>query len=129
MSQRLTTLDENLNKIWGKHQFMFGARVRHEKFGYMSDRSPDQIAYTNQATALYDPTTGANYGARPNTGYQDGDFFLGAASSFSQIRNSPFNDCSLIEYDFYFQDNWRVSQNLTINFGIRWEAHRAQGEE
>lgn len=125
MSQRLTTLDENLNKIWGRHQFMFGARVRHEKFGYMSDRSPDQITYTNQATAIYDPTTGANYGAKPNTGYPDADFFLGAASSYSQIRNSPFNDCSLIEYDFYFQDNWRVSQNLTINFGIRWEAHPA----
>jgi hypothetical protein len=46
MSQRLTTIDENLNLISGKHQFAFGARYRHEKFGYMSDRSPDQIAFT-----------------------------------------------------------------------------------
>jgi hypothetical protein len=125
MSQRLTTLDENLNKIWGKHQFAFGGRIRHEKFGYMSDRSPNQIAYTNLATGIYDPTTGANFNPRPNTGYADADFFLGAASSFSQNRNSPFNNCSLIEFDTYFQDNWRVSQRLTLNLGIRWEAHPA----
>ena len=58
---------------------------------YLSDRSPDQISFTNLATAVYDPTTGANYGAKPNTGYADADFFLGAASSYSQNKNAPFN--------------------------------------
>ncbi len=123
MSQRVSTLDQNFNKIWGKHQFAFGARVRHEKFGYMSDRSPNLISYSNQATAIYDPATGANFNARANTGFADADFFLGAASSFSQNRNAPYNNCWLIEYDGYFQDNWRVSQRLTVNVGLRWEAH------
>jgi hypothetical protein len=91
----------------------------------MSDNSPDQVAYTNLATAIYDPTTGTNFGPKPNTGYQDADFFLGAASSYSQNRNAPFNNCSLTEYDFYVQDNWRASQRLTINLGVRWEAHPA----
>ena len=91
MSQIISTLDENMNKVWGKHQLAFGGRYRHERFGYMSDHSPDQIAFTNLATAIYDPTTGANYGAKPNTGYADADFFLGAASSYSQNKNAPFN--------------------------------------
>ena len=57
MSQKVSTIDENLNKIWGKHQLAFGFRFRHERFAYLSDRSPDQITYTNQATGIYDPTT------------------------------------------------------------------------
>ena len=109
MSQIISTVDENMNKVWGKHQLAFGGRYRHERFGYMSDRSPDQIAFTNQATAIYDPTTGANYGAKPNTGYADADFFLGAASSYSQNKNAPFNNTRVQEFDSYIQDNWRVS--------------------
>ena len=125
MSQRVSTIDQNFNKIFGKHQFAFGGRVRHEKFGYMSDRSPNTVAYSNQATSIYDPATGANFNPRANTGFPDADFFLGAASNFSQNRNAPYNNCWLIEYDGYFQDNWRVNQRLTVNLGIRWEAHPA----
>lgn len=123
MSQMLATLDENVNKIWGKQQIAFGGRIRHERFAYLSDRSPDAVNFSNQATAIYDPSTGANYGAKPNTGYQDADFFLGAASGYTQNKNAPFNQASLNEYDLYFQDNWRVNTRLTINFGLRWEMH------
>ncbi|MEP7366653.1 MAG: carboxypeptidase-like regulatory domain-containing protein [Acidobacteriota bacterium] len=125
MNQRIDTIDENLTKISGKHQIAFGARYRHERFGYLSDRSPDTLAYTNLATGIYDPTTGANYGAKANTGYQDADFFLGAASSYTQRRNAPFGRSRLQEFDLYFQDNYRVSQRLTLNVGVRWEGHPA----
>ena len=109
MSQILSTLDENMTKSLGKHQLQFGGRYRHERFGYLSDRSADTIAFSNQATAVYDPTTGANYGAKPNTGYADADFFLGAADSYSQVKNAPFGHYREQEFDFYIQDNYRVS--------------------
>lgn len=125
MSQIISTLDENLTKVWGKHQLAFGGRYRHERFGYLSDRSPDQVAFTNLATAVYDPTTGTNYGAKPNTGYADADFFLGAAGSYSQNKNAPFGRYREQEFDGYIQDNYRVTPNFTINAGLRWEAHPA----
>lgn len=125
MSQRVSTIDENLNKIWGKHQLAFGFRFRHERFAYLSDRSTDQVTYTNQATGIYDPTTGNNFGVLANTGNPNADFFLGAAASYSQRRNAPFNISSLREYDAYLQDNWRLSSRLTLNLGLRWEAHNA----
>jgi hypothetical protein len=125
MSQIISTLDENMNKVWGKHTLLFGGRYRHERFGYLSDRSPDQVAFTNLATAVYDPTTGANYGAKANTGYADADFFLGAASSYSQNKNAPFNRVREQEFDAYIQDNFRVTPRLTLNLGLRWEAHPA----
>ena len=123
MSQMLATIDQNFNKVAGKHQFAFGGRIRHERFAYLSDRSPDQVSFSNQATGIYDPTTGANYGTKANTGYADADFFLGAASSYTQNKNAPFNQATLREYDLYIQDNFRVNTRLTINLGLRWEAH------
>jgi hypothetical protein len=125
MSQMIVNVDENMNKVWGKHQLAFGGRFRHERFGYLSDRSPDTVAFTNLATAVYDPTTGANYGAKPNTGYQDADFFLGAASSYSQNKNAPFGHSRLREFGFFIQDNYRVNRRLTVNAGLRWEMHPA----
>src|SRR5262249_23603887 len=41
MSQIISTLDQNFTKVAGKHQLLFGIRYRHERFGYLSDRSAD----------------------------------------------------------------------------------------
>ncbi|MBS1829761.1 MAG: TonB-dependent receptor [Acidobacteria bacterium] len=125
MNQRIDNIDQNMNKIHGKHQFAFGGRYRHERFGYLSDRSPDTVAFSGLATGIYDPTTGANYNRRPNTGYQDADFFLGAANEYTQRLNAPFGRSRLQEFDLYIQDNWRVSRSLTLNLGLRWEGHPA----
>ncbi len=32
------------------------------------------------------------------------------------------------QYNFYFQDEWRVLRNLTINYGFRWEVNTAPTE-
>ncbi len=34
----------------------------------------------------------------------------------------------LKQYDFYFQDEWKVRRNLTINYGVRWEINPAPSE-
>jgi carboxypeptidase family protein/TonB-dependent receptor-like protein len=32
------------------------------------------------------------------------------------------------QYDFYFQDEWRVKRDLVINYGVRWEINMAPSE-
>src|SRR5213083_2332722 len=34
----------------------------------------------------------------------------------------------LKQYNFYFQDEWRLRQNFTVNYGVRWEINPAPSE-
>lgn len=124
-SQIVTNIDENLTKIIGRHELLFGGRYRHERLGYLPDRSPDVTAFGNYATADLDPSSGANYTQKPDTGNSNADLFLGAAASYSVNLNGSYQHWRNQEIDSYFQDNFHVSKNLTINAGLRWEVHPA----
>jgi hypothetical protein len=104
---------------------MFGGRFRHERFAYLPDRSVDNIGFGAFASALENPSSGANYTATPNTGFGDGDFFLGAADNYSVNLESPWVHYHDMELDGYFQDNYHVTRHLTFNLGFRYEAHPA----
>ncbi len=125
LSQIVDNLDENLTKTIGKHQFQFGGRYRHERFGQLPDESADSIQFNGQDSGLYNPGSGASYTAAPNTGGVDADAFLGGANSYSVTQEPPYEHFHDMEIDAYFQDNFHVSRNLTVNLGIRWEDHPA----
>jgi hypothetical protein len=125
LSQIVTTLDENLSKTFGKHQMKFGGRYRREGFGDLPDEQSDTVTFTNQATGIWDPTTGANLGVKANTGYADGDMFLGAAASYGVYHQPPYQHFSDMELDAYYQDDFHATKNLTLNLGLRYEAHPA----
>ena len=125
ISQIITNVDENLTKIIGRHQLLFGGRYRHERFGYLPDRFPDAASFGAYASANLDPTSGTQYNAQPNTGLADADLFLGAASSYQVSLSAPYEHYRDQEFDTYFQDNFHLNKNLTINAGLRWEVHPA----
>src|ERR1035437_888735 len=54
------------------------------------------------------------------TGYDVADYLLGAPAGFSQ-NSSQLLDSRSKYGGAYAQDSFRVSSNLTINFGVRWE--------
>jgi hypothetical protein len=123
--QLVSNLDENLTKIMAKHELKFGGRYRHERFGYLPDRSTDQVGFSALATGLYNMASGSTPGATANTGYGEGDEFLGAANNYSVQLNPAYQHYWDQEFDAYVQDNFHVSRNLTVNLGLRYEAHPA----
>lgn len=123
----ISTLDENLTKISGKHQMQFGARYRHERVGYQTNQDLDHVDFGAYATALENPATNSTgaYTALSNTGYADADQFLGAAEDYTLNLEPPYIHFHDMEFDGYFQDNYHVARNLTLNLGLRYEAHPA----
>ena len=121
----ISNIDENLTKTIGKHQLMFGGRYRHERFASRPDEIKDTVNFNGNSTGLEDPTTNANYGKTSNTGYADADEFLGASSAYGVNIEPPVQHVHDMEFDAYFQDNWHARRNLTVNLGLRYEAHPA----
>jgi hypothetical protein len=118
-------LDENLTKIHGRHEFMFGGRLRYSKMNVLPDQQQVQgaHAFSSRATALYDPTSGSTYGAVPFTGHDAANLFLGIANSYSAQFVRKWYDLHDSEFSVYFQDNFKVNSRLTLNLGLRWEIY------
>jgi hypothetical protein len=126
-SQRISQIDENITKLLGSHQLQFGGRYRYERFSYLPDRSQDSVGFDNYATGLELPSSGTNYGITPNTGFGDANFFLGAASLYSIYLQPPVVNFHDHDAALYLQDNYHVNRHLTLNLGLRYEAHPAPG--
>ena len=126
-NQIISNIDENLTKTLGKHQMQFGGRYRHERLYYLNSRGADSTSFANgEGTGLYNPASGStssNGSAYAQTGISDADFFLGDAQSYSVNLEPPPSWFTDFELDGYYQDNWHVNRNLTLNLGLRYEAH------
>ncbi len=121
--QLTVNLDENLTKTVGRHQMQFGGRFHHERMGVVPEGVVDTQAFDGLATGVYNPGTAASYGALANTGEADGDFFIGSADTYTIHLQPGHIHYHQNELDGYFQDNYHVSRKLTLNLGLRYEAH------
>ena len=127
MTSIIAQVDENLTKTLGAHQLLFGGRYRFERFGSLPDELKDQVVFNGLATALGSPSTysSSTPTAQANTGQLNADEFLGSASSYGVNLQPPYQHLHDNEFDLYLQDNYRLRKNLTVNLGLRYEAHPA----
>jgi hypothetical protein len=93
----------------GHHFFQFGGEYSYERrLGHEFFQMSTQWSFNGTLTGSY------------GDGYAD--FYSGAA--FSVFQNSPlFSEQYKYTPFLYFQDNWRVTKNLTLNLGARWEPY------
>src|SRR5262249_5381181 len=79
------------------------------------------LSYASNATALYNPSTGTAFGTQALTGDNGANFFLGVADAYQQTRRPQNFNMRGKDLAAYFQDNWKVRSDLTVNLGVRWE--------
>ena len=121
---RIFNLDENLTKVYGRHEFQFGGRFRNERLYVLPDQQQPQGSHQwdSVGTGLYDPSQGLDdSSAVPYTGHTAASFFIGYISYYSNQFVREWYYLNAREYAAYFQDNFKVTPRLTLNYGVRWE--------
>jgi len=103
--------------LWNrdKHNITFGGDFRRQEFNYLSQQNPRGM-FTFTGAATQGTTNGAAVG-----GSDLADFLLGVPDTSSIAFGNADKYFRESVYDAFITDDWRVSPQLTVNAGIRWE--------
>jgi len=105
-------LVDNLSVIRGSHYLKFGFDLRRS---YSNNYNP-----TNASGEFSFGPLQTGISSNNRTGDAFASFLLGQGSGF-QLLPGLSSYLSFPSYDFYAQDDFKVSQRLTLNFGLRYE--------
>jgi len=96
------------NVAWfrGKHSLKFGTNIRLSNF-----------RTNGQDGNLFGNATFSNR----FTGHTYADFLLGVPSQLQRAFPAILQDRSRWMQGYYVTDEWKVRQNLTLTFGLRWD--------
>jgi len=95
---------DNFSKVWGTHSAKFGAEFHFDQVNV------NPIAQFNGSFLFFGSETGSDFA----------DFLLGTPSQYNQSELQSFYDRNKY-LGIYAQDSWRIRNNLTLNYGLRWD--------
>ena len=101
---------DNLSWVKSGHTMKFGADVRRSRF--------DQTYYYEVSGNFTFDSSGNNAIVYPTDNYPG--YLLGLADVYGQGSSQREGVRSTGVY-LFAQDSWKIRQNLTLNYGIRWE--------
>jgi len=100
------TYRDNVTMSLGKHKLIFG--------GYFMNAEKNEMAYTDLTGDLYFDST-----SPVSTGNAFADFLMGNIANYSQANSQPKYHINFKIFEPYFQDDYHIAKNLTLNLGLR----------
>jgi Carboxypeptidase regulatory-like domain/TonB dependent receptor len=118
-SEQVFQVNNNWTKVLGNHTIKFGGDVRYAlNLRNASDNNRSGVLNFNSgATAGTNPTTG-----QVSLGSGLASLLFGDVNEFQRFdvyQNNAANRQKRLA--FYGQDSYRVTQKLTVNYGVRWD--------
>ena len=95
---------DNFSKVIGTHTIKVGGEFHYDQINV------NAIAQFNGSFLFFGTETGSDFA----------DFLLGIPSQYNQSQLQPFYGRNKY-VGLYAQDSWRVTHNLTLNYGLRWD--------
>src|SRR5580692_5782965 len=111
--QNSYTLSENLTWMRGRHTWKFGTEIRREEFTIFQPAAA-------RGTLAFDSTLTDNPADIGSGGTGFASFMAGLTHGGS-INNLHNVDYFRNTYAFYGQDDWKITTNLVLNLGLRYE--------
>jgi len=95
---------DNFSKVLARHTLKFGGEFHYDQVNV------NPTAQFNGSFLFFGTETGSDFA----------DFLLGAPSQYNQSQLRSFYGRNKY-VGLYAQDSWRLSRNLTFNYGLRWD--------
>ncbi|MGH9938142.1 MAG: adenylyl cyclase, partial [Blastocatellia bacterium] len=116
---------DNVTKTLGKQTLKFGVSFHYyQKTENAAGNNVGTFNFSTTPRASFtDPVSGQTV-QTPVATQQWAYFLLGRASSFTQDSRDFTPDVRSKQLEFYFQDDYRLRPNLTVNFGVRYSLFR-----
>jgi hypothetical protein len=108
---------DTVSKRVSSHSFKFGGDIRRVQLNSLQDRNyRTLVVFNNSVSAGFGPSfllEGATLAS------------IGAPASILQTLTAGTPDSIIglrfTEYDLFFNDNWRVRKNFSIDYGVRYQ--------
>ena len=111
-----TNLAEDLSLVHGSHQIGFGVNYLRTLINYESGINATGFpTFNGTLSGQLAPGSQTRTG-----GLSMADFLIGQAATWTQGNISYFYNRQTY-IGLYVQDSWKISNRLTLNYGVRWE--------
>ncbi len=115
-----TIFMDDVTIISGQHNYKAGFELRKYYLNNRNKSGSGNFNFNPQQTELP--------GFSASTGHAFASFLLGAVQSAGRgVAVSNFG-YRVTQPSFYFSDDWKVNQKLTLNLGLRWEMNMGFNE-
>jgi hypothetical protein len=104
-----------LDRIQGRHEFKFGGDVRVHRMNWFQAGAPEGVFTYGYEGTRQDPWSSG--GGDGMASFLTGSGFGG----WGEYDMDPHVSTQSPKYDLYFQDNWRVTDKLTVGLGLRYD--------